>query len=120
LGDPLPRQKINTERFLIEVLTLTRAVSKSLVIQWKGISGTALQWFKFYHSGRSFRVSWMVVVSQHLHSNWGATGLSTWISACLPYISDWMKYHHLQLNLAKTELLVALANPTLHHHNIFI
>jgi len=27
-----------------------------------------------------------------------------------------MKDHHLQLNLAKTELLVILANPTLHHN----
>ncbi len=37
------------------------------------------------------------------------------ISGCLAYISAWMKEHHLQLNLAKTELLVFLATPTLQH-----
>ncbi len=30
-------------------------------------------------------------------------------------ISAWMKEHHLQLNLAKTELLVFPATPTLQH-----
>jgi len=38
------------------------------------------------------------------------------ISACLTDISGWRKDHHLQLNLAKTEVLVILANPTLHHN----
>ncbi len=33
------------------------------------------------------------------------------ISACLTDISCWMKDHHLQLNLAKTELLVVPSNP---------
>ncbi len=37
------------------------------------------------------------------------------ISGCLAYISAWMKEHHLQLNLAKTELLVFLATPNLQH-----
>ncbi|XP_051739780.1 calcium and integrin-binding family member 2 isoform X1 [Ctenopharyngodon idella] len=37
------------------------------------------------------------------------------ISSCLADISAWMKEHHLQLNLAKTELLVFPANPTLNH-----
>ncbi len=37
------------------------------------------------------------------------------ISGCLADISAWMKEHHLQLNLAKTELLVFLATPTLQH-----
>ncbi len=36
------------------------------------------------------------------------------ISGCLADISAWMKEHHLQLNLAKTELLVP-ATPTLQH-----
>ncbi len=35
------------------------------------------------------------------------------ISSCLADISAWMKEHHLQLNLAKTELLVFPATPTL-------
>ncbi len=37
------------------------------------------------------------------------------ISGCLADISAWMKEHHLQLNLAKTELLVFSATPTLQH-----
>ncbi len=37
------------------------------------------------------------------------------ISGCLAEISAWMKEHHLQLNLAKTELLVFPATPTLQH-----
>ncbi len=37
------------------------------------------------------------------------------ISGCLADISGWMKEHHLQLNLAKTELLVFPATPTLQH-----
>ncbi len=41
------------------------------------------------------------------------------ISACLADISSWMKDHHLQLNLAKTELLVVLANPSFHHNFTF-
>ena len=35
------------------------------------------------------------------------------ISACLTDISCWMKDHHLQLNLAKTELLVVNTTPQL-------
>ncbi len=37
------------------------------------------------------------------------------ISGCLADISAWMKEHHLQLNLAKTELLDFPATPTLLH-----
>uniref|UniRef100_A0A672P2L3 Reverse transcriptase domain-containing protein n=1 Tax=Sinocyclocheilus grahami TaxID=75366 RepID=A0A672P2L3_SINGR len=37
------------------------------------------------------------------------------ISGCLADISAWMKEYHLQLNLAKTELLVFPATPTLQH-----
>ncbi|KAI2664949.1 putative RNA-directed DNA polymerase from transposon BS [Labeo rohita] len=37
------------------------------------------------------------------------------ISGCLADISEWMKEHHLQLNLAKTELLVFPATPTRQH-----
>ncbi len=38
------------------------------------------------------------------------------ISACLTGISCWMKDHHLQLDLAKTELLVVPSNPSFHHN----
>ncbi len=41
--------------------------------------------------------------------------LSARISGCLADISAWMKEHHLQLNLAKTELLVFPATPNLQH-----
>ncbi len=41
------------------------------------------------------------------------------ISASLADISCWMKDHHLQLNLAKTELLVVSANPSFHHNFTF-
>ncbi len=41
------------------------------------------------------------------------------ISACLADISSWMKDHPLQLNLAKTELLVVSANPSFHHNCTF-
>ncbi len=37
------------------------------------------------------------------------------ISGCLADISTWMKENHLQVNLAKTELLVFSATPTLQH-----
>ncbi len=37
------------------------------------------------------------------------------ISGCLADISAWMKEHHLQLNLAKTELLVLPSTPTIQH-----
>ncbi len=41
------------------------------------------------------------------------------ISACLTDISCWMKDHHLQLKLAKTELLVVPSNPSFHHNFTF-
>ncbi len=39
--------------------------------------------------------------------------VAAWISGCLADISACMKEHHLQLNLAKTALLVFPATPTL-------
>ncbi len=41
--------------------------------------------------------------------------IAAWISGFLTDNSAWMKEHHLQLNLAKTELLVFPATPTLQH-----
>ncbi len=41
------------------------------------------------------------------------------IAPCRSDISSWMKDHHLQLNIAKRELLVVSANPSL-HQNVFI
>ncbi|XP_062320882.1 uncharacterized protein LOC134023075 [Osmerus eperlanus] len=42
-------------------------------------------------------------------------GISARIEACLTDISAWMNKHHLQLNLAKTELLLILAKPSISH-----
>ena len=44
------------------------------------------------------------------------TTVSTRISDCLADISTWMKNHHLQLNLAKTELMVFPAKQVIHHN----
>ncbi len=41
--------------------------------------------------------------------------VAAWISGCLADISAWMKEHHLQLNLANTELHVFPATPNLQH-----
>ncbi len=53
------------------------------------------------HSSLSFRPDNPTVAAQ--------------ISGCLADISAWMEEHHLQLNLAKTELLVFPATPNLQH-----
>uniref|UniRef100_A0A3B1K377 Reverse transcriptase domain-containing protein n=1 Tax=Astyanax mexicanus TaxID=7994 RepID=A0A3B1K377_ASTMX len=42
--------------------------------------------------------------------------ISARISQCLSDISSWMKEHHLQLNLSKTELLVIPAKPFFQHN----
>src|SRR4029434_4808370 len=42
--------------------------------------------------------------------------VSARISDCLADISTWMKNHHLQLNLAKTELIVFPAKQVIHHN----
>ncbi|KAF4094054.1 hypothetical protein AMELA_G00009090 [Ameiurus melas] len=47
-----------------------------------------------------------VVTASEEHSNPDDQSVSARISACLPDISVWMKEHHLELNLAKSELLV--------------
>uniref|UniRef100_A0A671SFN6 Reverse transcriptase domain-containing protein n=1 Tax=Sinocyclocheilus anshuiensis TaxID=1608454 RepID=A0A671SFN6_9TELE len=112
-----------------------------------GVSATALQWFKSYLSGRSFRVSWRGEVSKsqllatgvpqgsvlgpllfsictsslrsviqkhsffyHCYANDTQLYLSFQLDVTIA--SCWMKDHHFQLNPAKTELLVILANMT--------
>ncbi len=46
--------------------------------------------------------------------------VAAWISGCLANISAWMKEHHLQLNLSKTELLIFPGTPTLQHDFIIL
>ncbi len=55
--------------------------------------------------------------SYHFYADYTPNGptVAARISGCLANISAWMKEHHLQLNLAKTELLLFLATPTLQH-----
>ncbi|XP_058627039.1 uncharacterized protein LOC131537537 [Onychostoma macrolepis] len=60
-----------------------------------GIAGIPLRWFESYLTDDPT--------------------VAARISGCLADISAWMKEHHLQLNLAKTELLVFPATPTLQH-----
>ncbi|XP_058603600.1 uncharacterized protein LOC131522248 [Onychostoma macrolepis] len=60
-----------------------------------GITGIPLRWFESYLTDDPT--------------------VAARISGCLADISAWMKEHHLQLNLAKTELLVLPATPTLQH-----
>ncbi len=60
-----------------------------------------LPFLRWWHTALSFRPDDPTVAAR--------------ISGCLTDISAWMKEHHLQLNLAKTELLVFPATPTLQH-----
>ncbi len=80
------------------------------------------------HSWTTYTTSLGSIIQAHGFSPllcWWRTALSLiWpddptvaarISGCLADISAWMKEHHLQLNLAKIELLVLPATPTLQH-----
>ncbi len=64
-------------------------------------------------------------ISNHCYTDDTQLYLSFWpddpniaarISGCLADISAWMKEHHIQFNLAKTELLVFFATPTLQNN----
>ncbi|XP_053530016.1 uncharacterized protein LOC108277140 isoform X2 [Ictalurus punctatus] len=67
-----------------------------------GITGTVLHWVESYLSDRSFKPD--------------DPSVSARISACLSDISVWMREHHLKLNLAKSELLVIPACPSINHN----
>ncbi len=84
-----------------------------------------------FHSERDTDHSsklWALAPHLHIWQNWTihckrgyfkdharSSTVAAQISGCLADISAWMKEHHLQLNLAKTELLVFPAPPTLQH-----
>ncbi len=57
----------------------------------------------------------MIYTHTHLSFHPDDLTIAAGIAACLADIYCWMKNHHLQLNLAKTELLVVSANPSFHH-----
>ncbi|XDV14498.1 hypothetical protein PO909_014740 [Leuciscus waleckii] len=106
-----------------------------------GITGTSLRWFEGYLTGvpqgsvlgpllfSIYTTSLGHIIQAHgfsYHCYDDDTQLflsfqpddptvAARISSCLADISTWMKEHHLQLNLAKTELLVLPANPSLQH-----
>ncbi len=51
--------------------------------------------------------------------SWWSNDSCSHLSMSIADISCWMKDHHHQLNLAKTELLVVSANPSIHHNFTF-
>ncbi len=90
-----------------------------------GITGIPLRWVESYLTGRSFRVAWggevskahQLVTGVPQGSVLGPLLFSTYTTSLGPIIQnkEHHKEHHLQLNLAKTELLVVHATPTLQH-----
>ncbi len=82
------------------------------------ITGIPLRWFESYLTGPSFRVAWSLgfLRDRFLDPSSSPHTLHHWVPSYRHMASPaWMKENHLQLNLAKTELLVFSANPTLQH-----
>ncbi len=107
------------------------------------ITGIPLRWFESYLTGRSFMVAWGGEVSKahqlvtgvpqgsvlgpHHTDTWLLLPLPNWWHTALSFFSTrwsnsscmdlrlYLSMDHLQLNLAKTELLVFQATPTLQH-----
>ncbi len=67
----------------------------------------------------AFHITAMLMTQLYLSFHPDDPTIAARISACLTDISCRMKDHHLQLNLAKTELLVVSANPSLRHNFTF-
>ncbi len=76
---------------------------------------TLHHWVPSYRHMASPTISTLMTHSSISHFEPDDPTVAARISGCLADISAWMKEHHLQLNLAKTELLVFPATPTLHH-----
>ncbi len=72
-----------------------------------------------WRCGRSFLLFCLELIRFLLSFHPDDLTIAARISACLTDISCWMKDHHLQLNLAKTELHVVSANPSFHHNFTF-
>jgi len=80
-------------------------------------SGTPPLCCLHYYLGSSYALTWLLVSITQLYLWFPPDDptVSVQLSACLSDISAWMKEHHLQLNLSKTELLVIPTNQSLHH-----
>ncbi len=76
---------------------------------------TLHHWLPLYRHMASPTISTLMTHSSISHFDQMIQRVAARISGCLADISAWMKEHHLQLNLAKTELLVFPATPTLQH-----
>src|SRR4029434_10449572 len=87
---------------------------------WCWNSANLLHWSQYaaYVSywGKVFHVFHVLDVEQVMQCYTEDTTVSARISDCLADISTWMKNHHLQLNLAKTELMVFPAKQVIHHN----
>src|SRR4029434_8772454 len=113
------------------------------ILSSMGISGKAHSWFESYLTGRSFNVSWQGQLSLPHGSVMGPLRFAIYTTSLGPIIrshgfsyhcyaddtqlflsfppedttvSVRMKNHHLQLNLAKTELMVFPAKQVIHHN----
>ncbi len=102
--------------FKYSCLTAEFLVKKNLHYPWFCIEISPLQRIetsKSYQSNSSASytcVSVYICIYIYIYTHTYIHTVHTYI-----YISAWMKEHHLQLNLAKTELLVVPATPTLQH-----
>ncbi len=83
----------------------------------KFVCACARPWYHYYSRSRPLPLTFDTQLYLSFHPD--DLTIDTRISACLADISCWMKDHHLQLNLAKTELLVVSANPSFHHNFTF-
>ncbi len=76
---------------------------------------TLHHWLPSYRHMASPTIGTQMTHSSIFHFDQMIQKVAARISGCLADISAWMKENHLQLNLAKTELLVFPATPTLQH-----
>ncbi len=76
---------------------------------------TLHHWLPSYRHMASPTISTLMTTQLYLSFRPDDPTVAARISGCLVDISAWMKEHHLQLNLAKTELLVFPATPILQH-----
>ncbi len=109
-----PARATPSAPWLSDVLREHRAKLRAAERKWhKSKNSTDLSVYQSHLSSFSANVSTAKMTYYHDKIN---NCSDSRIAACLSDISSWMMDHHLQLNLAKTELLVFSANPSLHHN----